>query len=302
MAILGSIISGIGSLAGSLTGGLLGKSSVDRTNQYNMELAKYQASQNKLLQDNAFSQSKEMWNLENQYNSPAAQMARLKTAGLNPNLMYGQGNTGNASGAPQYKASSYDAPTLQPYTGWNLGSMGLNQAVQVYQQEKALKSTIATQESVAALNQAKSDTERLNALSRTIANERDSYNLDILKDTQADVVKGIRARAESDYLKAQKDNYDVNTFDENGRPYYVRSLVANTLSREFANDLSRAELKKVEELTKQVIQTRNFEKFEQDLYKATGITRNSAVYYRLTGIIAKALGFDLNELGKMFNP
>lgn len=31
------------------------------------------------------------WNMENAYNSPAAQMQRLKEAGLNPNLVYGNG-------------------------------------------------------------------------------------------------------------------------------------------------------------------------------------------------------------------
>lgn len=30
------------------------------------------------------------WNMQNEYNSPAAMMARLKAAGLNPNLAYGQ--------------------------------------------------------------------------------------------------------------------------------------------------------------------------------------------------------------------
>lgn len=37
----------------------------------------------------------EMWQRNNEYNSPAAQMQRLEAAGLNPDLMYGQ----NASGA-----------------------------------------------------------------------------------------------------------------------------------------------------------------------------------------------------------
>lgn len=31
------------------------------------------------------------WNMQNEYNSPAAQMARLKAGGLNPNLVYGDG-------------------------------------------------------------------------------------------------------------------------------------------------------------------------------------------------------------------
>lgn len=34
-----------------------------------------------------------MWNMTNEYNSPAAQMARFRNAGLNPNLIYSQSNT-----------------------------------------------------------------------------------------------------------------------------------------------------------------------------------------------------------------
>lgn len=39
-----------------------------------------------------------MWNMNNAYNDPSAQMQRLKAAGLNPNLVYGSGNVvGNTS-------------------------------------------------------------------------------------------------------------------------------------------------------------------------------------------------------------
>lgn len=36
------------------------------------------------------------WAMQNEYNSPQAQMQRFQAAGLNPNLIYGQGNPGNA--------------------------------------------------------------------------------------------------------------------------------------------------------------------------------------------------------------
>lgn len=43
-----------------------------------------------------------MWNAANAYNSPQAQMERLKEAGLNPNMIYGSGgNTGMATAPPQ---------------------------------------------------------------------------------------------------------------------------------------------------------------------------------------------------------
>lgn len=36
------------------------------------------------------------WHMQNEYNSPQAQMSRYQAAGLNPHLIYGQGNSGNA--------------------------------------------------------------------------------------------------------------------------------------------------------------------------------------------------------------
>lgn len=39
-------------------------------------------------------QSEKFWHMQNQYNSPLSQMQRYQEAGLNPNLIYGQQNTG----------------------------------------------------------------------------------------------------------------------------------------------------------------------------------------------------------------
>lgn len=59
-----------------------GKTAVEKQNEYNME----------------------MWKLQNEYNTPANQMKRYLEAGLNPNLIYSQGNAGNASSAPEMTA------------------------------------------------------------------------------------------------------------------------------------------------------------------------------------------------------
>lgn len=65
-----------------------------------------QANERMQHQQNAW--NLEQWNRNNEYNSPAAQLQRMKAAGLNPDLMYGQ----NASGAAGNSAS--------PATGTNL--------------------------------------------------------------------------------------------------------------------------------------------------------------------------------------
>lgn len=51
----------------------------------------------------------EQWNRENEYNSPSAQMARYKSAGLNPDLIYGQQNLSAAS--PEMTAGDGSLPT-----------------------------------------------------------------------------------------------------------------------------------------------------------------------------------------------
>ena len=56
----------------------------------------------------------EQWNRNNEYNSPAAQMQRLKAAGINPDLMYGQ-NAGGASGNSSSPAQGSNPIPKQPF-------------------------------------------------------------------------------------------------------------------------------------------------------------------------------------------
>lgn len=72
----------------SAIGGLIGQGMQRRQNR---ELAKFQADANeRYLQQQL------------QYNSPKSQMARFQDAGLNPFLIYGQGNPGNQSAPLNY--------------------------------------------------------------------------------------------------------------------------------------------------------------------------------------------------------
>jgi hypothetical protein len=68
----------------------------------------YTANQNRKAQDRADRRNVRFWEKQNLYNDPSQQMQRLKDAGLNPHLVYGQsaaGAAGNAGAISPTKAS-----------------------------------------------------------------------------------------------------------------------------------------------------------------------------------------------------
>ena len=57
----------------------------------------------------------DFWQMQNSYNSPEAQMARLKEANLNPHLAYGNGsvaNTGGSISSPHFSTPDQKAPQI----------------------------------------------------------------------------------------------------------------------------------------------------------------------------------------------
>lgn len=80
---ISSLINGAFGLVGKGIDWSLTKDQQELQNQYNLE----------------------MWNLNNEYNTPQNQMRRFEEAGLNPGLIYGQINPGNSSAAPQKGAA-----------------------------------------------------------------------------------------------------------------------------------------------------------------------------------------------------
>lgn len=74
--------------------------------QHQKEMAEY-----------AYAKDLEQWHRQNEYNTPAMQMDRFKGAGLNPHLIYGQGNSGNAASTVNYKPPHLQWQLDAPQTG-----------------------------------------------------------------------------------------------------------------------------------------------------------------------------------------
>jgi hypothetical protein len=104
--VVGSLVSGVGSIAGMIGQNKIVNKQIaaqreeNRLNRYYNQMLARQQNQWNL----------EQWNRENAYNSPLAQMYRLRQAGLNPDLMYGQGTTGNSAGSPEMTSGAPSEP------------------------------------------------------------------------------------------------------------------------------------------------------------------------------------------------
>lgn len=61
------------------------------------------------------------WNMQNEYNSPAAQMMRFKDAGLNPALIYGQTNSSGPISSPDFKQPETRVPEYGSAIGSGIG-------------------------------------------------------------------------------------------------------------------------------------------------------------------------------------
>lgn len=101
------------------TGGLSGAVGLGQDflqSQYNQQMQKdmaaYNAQMQQGLNDRAFQQNLQMWNLKNAYDSPAEQMKRFEAAGLNKNLIYGQSNT--SGNTPELTPATYNAGQYKP--------------------------------------------------------------------------------------------------------------------------------------------------------------------------------------------
>lgn len=187
MGIIDGILGAGSNLITSRTQSRTAKYNTDRTIQANKELAEYQ-----------FSKNLEMWNKGNAYDSPEAQMERLKAAGLNPNLIYGTGNvTGNSSGTlPQYNAPTvkydYKAPV-----DWGSVMSGF-QDVQLKQ---------------AQIDNVKAQTEATQAMADLRLLDKD-YTEAIQTDRATRYITETQAKTAENQMKTLKGEWQFNNFDK----------------------------------------------------------------------------------------
>lgn len=127
----------------------------------------------KKLMELQYQQNLDLWNKQNEYNTPTAQMQRLQAAGLNPNLVYGSSVAGNSS---NNTSTSLGSVSPVDYTD------SMYKGVSAVTNMKLARSTVRRQETQNQLDLALAANKALDTeyLRRTL-NSRVSYQNELTK-------------------------------------------------------------------------------------------------------------------------
>lgn len=169
--------------------GLFGLGSTKMANDANLKAVRETNAANRELARYNWEQQVDMWNRNNEYNSPIQQMQRLKEAGLNPNLVYGSGVTGNSSSSiPTPQMPTQEAPHFEKYdTGFI--AQASDAAVRAYQQQRQVDSQIELQKSQQSAIQSQNLVNNAKIAEIMTRNARGKFDLDLAKDLRKNSVE-----------------------------------------------------------------------------------------------------------------
>lgn len=198
----------------------------------------------------------EMWHKANAYNSPIQQMQRLREAGLNPNLIYGNGATHTAQQAPSAKV-----PEIQN----ELASMGQLNAVPIlsmYQDMQVKKAQMDNLKKQMEYTDSKIINEGLKAISTSVNTEKNQFSLGQAR-------RLADSQFETAMANLDKIRQDVNLkmvqqrLSQEFQPYKIAE--SNTRTQNYLEDT------KLKRLENQL----------QSELKPYGITPNDNMFWRL---------------------
>lgn len=160
---------------------------------------------NRKLAEYSYGKDIAQYNRANEYNTPQAQMERLKAAGLNPNLVYGTGTVaGNTaqSTSPKYQAPTLNikAPNTQP-----LETLGAYQNLEI---QKAQTDNIRAN---TEYTRNKTANEDIKALLFGIDYESKQIDLELQKGSAPYQAQANQAIAEEKKLDLQKKGLENKT-------------------------------------------------------------------------------------------
>lgn len=198
----------------------------------------------------------EDWNRSNQYNSPSSQMQRLKDAGLNPNLVYGNGTVGNATGMPRATSSGSYNPKPVQFDGGSVLASYVSTELQRAQTELVRANQLKARQESARI--------AADTVLKGIQSETAKYNLQFkseLKNYYSEIVKWTANNLDVKNTQlhnavAMQENYLNQVFPKEMSlleqklktgEYTIQQAALKVLSLELQNAKTEEETKRIKE-------------------------------------------------------
>lgn len=223
------------------------------------------------MYDKQYQDNIAFWRMQNEYNSPQKQMERLRQAGLNPNLIYGQGARGATGMAdkistPDVKSAQFNAPDMS-FIG-NAGISALN-AMYDFDIKQAQIDNMKAQNGAIMAETA------LKIASTNMSNFDLKFKSD-LRDISADaMVESLRQMKTSTDISLRRDEREAAMNSANLK------TAAQTILK-MREDISRSsqERQRIKEAMKNLRTDRTLKQLDIDLWKQ-GISRTDPLWMRV---------------------
>lgn len=241
----------------------------DRTIAANRSMADYSYSKDVEMMNAQNTYNRSMWDLNNEYNSPQSQMARLKAAGLNPNLVYGNGATATSGGPPaRSEMARFNAPTAQ----YNYSpAVDLPSMLSMFQDFSVKQ---------AQVDNLKSQTE--NTRMRTI---NESIQSGLLK------MSGERGRAEFEQLKKMMPyQLESQVAETHGIPIKNALMFEQAKGAMYEKEIKRKQVDNMDKIREKLDADVLFSQYRNQWLKM-GITSSDNILLRMFGRIMQDAGF-----------
>lgn len=177
----------------------------------------------------AYKRNIELWNMQNEYNTPANQYARqlegLRANGLNPNLVYGSSSSiGGAAGAVSpYRFEGYHATAVPQFRGGSPIDAMLN--------TRLLQTQIAAQEANNRLVNARAQNEEDRNPGILAKSNEAAYRWNyITSDIMDDYDSAIRATVSAEYWKGSAAHWNADILRDKSKIQFYEAAMAEWLN------------------------------------------------------------------------
>lgn len=215
----------------------------------------------------------EFWHMQNAYNSPEAQMQRYKAAGLNPNLIYGQQNTGGSISTPDFKAAPGVAPRFN--TADMIPALSSIYDIEIKRQQvNNMKAQFDVIQEEAALKAAQQRAVLANAGKSEFDLAFESEFRDISADMRRETLRKLRTETD---ISINRDAREALMNTSN-----LKEAVERMATMRIGRAKTRQEIQHIREAVNNMKKEGVLDDMEIEL-KKQGLTYSDPVYYRVAG-------------------